>query len=61
MGTGEWILCELPATACAERATSASSLAPRGSSTRPYTVSWAYRPRPRRAGPLPALSPESPA
>lgn len=50
MGTGEWILCELPATACAERATRQQP-SPTGQFHVPYTVSWAYRPRPRRAGP----------
>ena len=50
MGMGEWILCELPATASAERVTRQQP-SPTGQFHVPYTVSWAYRPRPRRAGP----------
>ena len=58
MGMGEWILCELPATASAERVTRQQP-SPTGQFHVPYTVSWAYRPRPRRAGPslLPSRGP----
>ena len=56
---GEWMLCELLATACAERATRQQPN-PTGKFHLPSAVSWAYRTRPRESWPLTApLSLES--
>ena len=56
---GEWMLCELLATACAERATRQQPN-PTGKFHLPSAVNWAYRTRPRESWPLTApLSLES--